>query len=67
MIYYRLIAYISRANEPIFKNFVLSDRRKAKLFSRKLVVVLQRFSHVKKEIDKPAQVQVLDGMRKELV
>ena len=25
MMYYRLMAYVSRTSEPIFKNFVLSD------------------------------------------
>ena len=63
MVYNRLIAYMTRTNEPIFINFVLSDRRKAKSYSRMLVVVLRRFFHV----DKPAQIQALDGMRENQV
>ena len=31
MMYYRLIAYMSITNEPIFKNFVLSNCQNAKL------------------------------------
>ena len=57
---YRLVAYISITHEPIFKNFILSDCRKAELYSRILVVVLRRFCHVEETIDKPAQIQVLD-------
>ena len=67
MIYNSLIAYISMTNESIFKNFVLSDCRNAKLCSRMLVVVLRPFSHVEKMIDEPAQIQALDGMRKKLI
>ena len=37
--YYRLTAYMSITNQPIFKNFVLSDCRKAKLYSKMLVVL----------------------------
>ena len=55
---------MSIASESIFKNFVLSDCQTAKLHSRMLVVVLRRFFHVEKKIDKPAQIQALDGMKK---
>ena len=41
MIYYPLIAYMFITNELIFKNFSLSDCRKAKCCSRMLFVVLQ--------------------------
>ena len=47
----------------LFKNFVLSDCRKAKLYLRMLIMVLRRFFHVEKKIDKLAQIQSLDGMR----
>ena len=62
--YYRLIAYMSIASEPIFRDFCFIRLPKAKLYSRVLVVVLRRFCHVEKEIDKPAQIQALDGMKK---
>ena len=43
-----------------FQKLCLSNCRKAKLYSRMLVVVLRRFFHVKKKIDKPAQIQFLE-------
>ena len=62
--YYCLIVYISITNEPIFKTFALFDCLKAKLYVKMLVVVLPRRFHVEKQIDKLAQIQALDGMRK---
>ena len=64
MIYYPLIAYIFITNELIFKNFSLSDCRKAKFYSGMFVVVLQRFFHIEKKMDKPAPIKALDGMRR---
>ena len=41
-----------------------SDCRKARLNSKMVVVILQRFVHFEKKIDKPAQIQAVDGMEK---
>ena len=49
MMYYRLIAYISITNEPIFKNLILSDCRKAKLYFKMLAVVLRPISSCRKK------------------
>ena len=65
MKYYHLIAYMSLTNEPVLKNFALSDCRKVKLHWRMLVVVLRRFAHVEGMIDKPAQIDALDSHEKE--
>ena len=51
MMYHCLIAYMSITNEIIFKNFVLSDCRKAKLLLTMLVVVSRRLFHVEPTAD----------------
>ena len=65
MMYYRYIANMSITNDVISKNFILTESRKAKLYSRRiLAVVLQRFFHVEMKIHKPTQIQALIGMKK---
>ena len=59
MMYYRFIAYMSITDELIFKNFVLFDCLKAKLYFKMLVVVLPRRFLVERKIDKPAQIQAM--------
>ena len=64
VIYIRLIACTSMTNEPSFKSFVLSDYRKAKLYSKMLVVASRPCFHVEEKIDKHTQIQALDNMQK---
>ena len=51
----------------VFKDFVLSDCQKAKLYSRILVAVLRRFFPGERKIDIPGQIQTLDGMGKKRI
>ena len=52
----RNMMYLVITNVPFLKILVLSDSRKAKLYSRILVVVLRGLSHVENKINRPAQI-----------
>ena len=64
MMYYLLISYMSITNEQTLFCLVVE---RLNCILKMLFEVLQRCLHAEKKIDKPAQIQALDGTVKKQV